>query len=97
VEELAQPEKQRSTIRIYLDILSATAEEGNAKTTRILQRANLPHDRLMKHLAELQKRDLLTEVNNEGNRYYTITTKGQDFVKEVRRAQSFLSAFGVYI
>lgn len=94
---MAQPEKQRSTIRIYLDILSVAAEEGNAKTTRILQKANLPHDRLMKHISELQKRDLLAEVNNGPNRYYTITTKGQDFVKEVRRAQSFLSAFGVTI
>ncbi len=94
---MAQPEKQRSTIRIYLDILSAADEEGNAKTTRLLQKANLPHDRLMKHLAELEKRDLLTEVNNGGNRYYTITSKGRDFVSEVRRAQSFLSAFGVSI
>ena len=94
---MAQPEKQRSTIRIYLDILSAADEEGNAKTTRLLQKANLPHDRLMKHLAELQKRDLLTEVNNGGNRYYAITSKGRDFVSEVRRAQSFLSAFGVSI
>ena len=94
---MAQPEKQRSTIRIYLDILSATAEEGNAKTTRILQRANLPHDRLMKHLGELQKRELLVEVSDGGNRYYTVTPKGREFVNEVRRAQSFLSAFGVSI
>jgi predicted transcriptional regulator len=97
VVELAQPEKQRSTIRIYLDILSVAQEEGNAKTTRILQKANLPYDRLMKHIAELQKRSLLEEVNNGGNRYYTVTPKGMEFVKEVKRAQSFLSAFGVSI
>ena len=94
---MAQAEKQRSTIRIYLDILDAADEEGNAKTTRLLQRANLPHDRLMRHLAELQKRDLLVEVSNGGNRYYTITRKGKEFVSEVKRAQSFLSAFGVSI
>jgi predicted transcriptional regulator len=97
VEELAQSEKQRSTIRIYLDILNAADEEGNAKTTRLIQRANLPHDRLMKHLGELQKRGLLVEVSNGGNRYYTITPKGREFVSEVRKAQSFLSAFGVSI
>ena len=88
-------EKQRSTVRIYLDILTAAQEEGNAKPTRILQKANLPHDRMMRHVAELQKRGLLEEVNNGGNRYYVITAKGQDFVKEVHRATHFLSAFGV--
>ena len=92
---MVQAEKQRSTIRIYLDILTVTEEEGEAKTTRILQKANLPHDRLMKHVSELQKRGLLLEYENGGSRYYKVTSKGMDFVKEVRRAQSFLSAFGV--
>lgn len=94
---MVQPEKPRSTIRIYLDILSATAEEGNAKTTRLLQKANLPHDRLMKHISELQKRNLLEEITNGGSRYYIITPKGLEFMREAKRAQSFLSAFGVSI
>lgn len=92
---MAQPERQRSTIRIYADVLTATAEEGNAKTTRILQKANLPHDRLMKHISELEKRGLLQRVNDGESRYYTITARGQEFVKEVQKAQAFLSAFGV--
>ena len=92
---MAGTEKQRSTVRIYLDILLAAREEVNAKPTRILQRANLPHDRMMKHVSELQKRGLLEEVNNGGSRYYVITSKGQSFVKEAQRAESFLSAFGV--
>jgi len=92
---MAGTEKQRSTIRIYLDILLATEDEGNAKPTRILQRANLPHDRMMKHVSELQKRGLLDEVNNGESRYYTITSKGKTFVREVQRAEAFLSAFGV--
>ena len=78
-----------------MDILEATAEEGNAKPTRILQKANLPHDRLMRHLGELQKRGLVHEVNDGDSRYYNVTAKGRAFVKEVHRAQAFLSAFGV--
>lgn len=92
---MAQTERPRSTIRIYADVLNAAAEEGNAKITRILQKANLPHDRLMRHIAELQKRGLLKEVNEGDSRYYIITSRGRDFVKEVQRAQTFLSAFGV--
>ncbi|MDG6909604.1 MAG: hypothetical protein JRN57_02850 [Nitrososphaerota archaeon] len=92
---MAGTEKQRSTIRIYLDILLAAEDEGNAKPTRILQRANLPHDRMMKHVAELQKRGLLEEVTSGGGRFYVVTSKGKGFVKEVQRAEAFLSAFGV--
>ncbi|MDG6964442.1 MAG: winged helix DNA-binding protein [Nitrososphaerota archaeon] len=94
---MVQAEKQRSTIKIYFDILTVTEEEGEAKTTRIIQKANLPHDRLMKHVAELQKRGLLSEYEDGGSRYYRVTSKGLEFVREVRRAQSFLSAFGVAI
>jgi predicted transcriptional regulator len=92
---VAGTEKQRSTIRIYMDILLAAEGEGNAKPTRIIQRANLPHDRMMKHVSELQKRGLLEEVNNGGSRYYVITEKGRSFVREAMRAEAFLSAFGV--
>ena len=94
---MAGTEKQRSTLRIYVDILTAAEGEGNAKPTRILQRANLPHDRMMKHVGELQKRGLLDEVNNGESRYYVVTPKGKNFVKEVQRAEAFLSAFGVSI
>lgn len=88
-------DRQRSTIRIYLDILLAAEDEGNAKPTRILQRANLPHDRMMRHVAELQKRGLLDEVANGDSRYYVVTPKGQSFIREAQKAEAFLSAFGV--
>ena len=94
---MAQPEKARSTVRIYLDILKTTIEEGNAKPTRILQKANLSYDRLVKHLTDLQRLQLLEEVKEGDSRYYTITAKGRAFVKEAERAESFLSAFGVPI
>lgn len=94
---MVQPEKARSTVRIYLDILSVALAEGNAKPTRILQKANLSYDRLVKHLADLQKLQLLEEVKDGDSRYYTITAKGRAFVNEAERAQSFLSAFGVSI
>ena len=94
---MAQPEKARSTVRIYLDILKAATEEGNAKPTRILQKANLSYDRLVKHLADLQRLALLDEVKEGDSRHYVITQKGREFVREAERAQSFLSAFGVSI
>lgn len=94
---MVQPEKARSTVRIYLDILSVALAEGNARPTRILQKANLSYDRLVKHLSELQKLQLVAEMKEGDARYYVITAKGREFIKEAQRAQSFLSAFGVSI
>lgn len=94
---MAQPEKQRSVLRINLDILNAVRDEGDAKPTHILYKANLSHERLVRYLDELTARGLI-EVTQEGeNRTYRITTKGVSFLIEMRRAESFVQGFGLAI
>jgi predicted transcriptional regulator len=97
VEELGQAEKQRSALRINLDILNAIQEMGDAKPTHILYKANLSHDRLVRYLDELAAKGLI-EVQQEGeNRTYRMTTKGVSFLIEMRRAESFVQGFGLAI
>lgn len=94
---MAQPEKPRSKIRIYMDILRAVEDTGGrARSTRILQKANLSHERLMKHLGELIEKNLVVQNNDEdGNRYYTLTEQGVRFLNELRKAETFVSGFGL--
>ncbi|HEV2138411.1 MAG TPA: winged helix-turn-helix domain-containing protein [Nitrososphaerales archaeon] len=94
---MAQPEKQRSVLRINLDILNAVRDEGDAKPTHILYKANLSHERLVRYLDELRAKGLI-EVTQEGeNRTYRLTTKGVSFLIEMRRAESFVQGFGLAI
>ena len=94
---MGQPEKSRSALRINLDILNAVREEGDAKPTHILYKANLSHDRLVKYLDELTGKGLI-EMKQEGeNRSYRITTKGVSFLIEIRRAEAFIQGFGLAI
>ncbi len=94
---MGQPEKQRSVLRINLDILNAVRDEGDAKPTHILYKANLSHDRLVKYLEELTSKGLI-EVTQEGeNRTYRLTSKGVSFLIEMRRAESFVQGFGLAI
>jgi predicted transcriptional regulator len=89
------PEKQRSTLRIYLDIITAVKDLQNAKPTHILNRANLSHDRLVKFLDQLLSHGLI-EVRTEGeNKFYVITTKGVQFLIEMQRADEFVAGFGM--
>jgi predicted transcriptional regulator len=92
---LARPERQRSRLRIYLDILNAVKDMGDAKPTHVLYKANLSHDRLVKYLDELVGRGLL-EVKQDGDgRVYAMTPKGVGFLIEVRKAESFVEGFGI--
>ena len=94
---MSQGEKQRSVLRINLDILNAVSEEGEAKPTHILYKANLSHERMVRYLDDLTGKGLL-QMNQDGeNRTYTLTPKGVGFLLEMRRAEAFVQGFGLAI
>ena len=90
---MVQPE--RSRLKIYIDILLAVEAEGNAKPTRVLNKANLSYDRLTKYFEELIAKGLLQENRASEAKFYTITEKGREFILEVRKAEAFLTGFGL--
>ena len=94
---MAQGEKQRSVLRINLDILNAVREEGEAKPTHILYKANLSHERLVRYLDDLTGKGLIGMKQEGENRTYTLTPKGVSFLIEMRRAESFVQGFGLNI
>jgi predicted transcriptional regulator len=94
---LGQAERSRSALRINLDILNAVREEGDAKPTHILYKANLSHDRLVKYLDELTGKGLIEMRQDGENRSYRITPKGVSFLIEIRRAEAFIQGFGLAI
>ena len=72
-------------------------EIGLAKPSRILQKANLTHDRLVKYLGELNRRRLIEENTGNRLRYYTLTDSGFKFLVGMYHIDSFLSEFGFYV
>jgi len=94
---LAQPEKQRSVLRINLDILNAVRDMGDAKPTHILYKANLSHERLVRYLDDLTMKGLIEMKQDGENRTYSLTTKGVSFLIEMSRAESFVHGFGLAI
>lgn len=94
---MSQGEKQRSVLRINLDILNAVSDEGTAKPTHILYRANLSHERMVKYLDDLTGKGLLQMKQDGDNRTYSLTPKGVGFLLEMRRAEAFVQGFGLAI
>lgn len=94
---MSQGEKQRSVLRINLDILNAVSTEGDAKPTHILYKANLSHERMVRYLDDLTAKGLLEMKQDGENRTYRVTPKGVGFLLEMRRAETFVQGFGLAI
>lgn len=80
-----------------MDILETVHDEGPTRPTRILYKANLSHDRLVKYLGELVAKKLLDEKQDGESRYYVLTPTGIEFINQVRQAASFVEGFGLSI
>jgi predicted transcriptional regulator len=92
---LVQNEKQRSTLRICLDIIDVIHNLQSAKPTHILMKANLSHDRLTKYLEQLQARGLIEEKREGDSRFYVLTQKGIQFLIQMQKADEFVAGFGL--
>lgn len=91
------PQKYRSKGRIFADILRAVQEDGNAKVTHILYRANLSYDRMTKYLAQLEESGLVSRSVEGDRTTFSITPKGTRFLAEFRKMEEFADAFGLDI
>jgi len=93
---MSEPQRYRSKGRIFADILRAV-QDGPAKVTHILYRANLSHDRLTRYLSQLEESGLIVRQQDGDKITYAITEKGQRFLVEFRRMEEFADAFGLDI
>jgi len=89
--------KYRSSISIVADILKSIKEEEKIGKTRLMQKANLPTDRMQEKLDELISLGLIAEESEEDRKFFRLTEKAYDFLREYDRTVQFLSAFGLDI
>lgn len=88
----------RSKTRIYADILDSLLRRGGKSgPTHILLGANLSHERLMKHLNQLQELGLISEYVDNGDKTFKLTDKGRKFIVEFVKIEKFAEAFGISI
>jgi len=90
--------RYRSKLRICYDILNTIEEEGGETgPTRILYKANLSHNRLMRYLKELEAKNLVEKKQVDGRTCYRLTRKGRMFLRDFAKIEEFLNSFGFTI
>ena len=88
--------EKRDKIQIIQDILTAIQKKGGKiKPTHLLYKANLSHQRMKKYLSELLEKGMIQEIDERGNKFYTITEKGNKFIAEYARIKEFTESFGL--
>lgn len=87
---------RRTRLDIIHDILSAIkAKGGKIKPTHLMYKANMSHQSLSKYLDELEGKGMVSSVDENGQKYYTVTEKGNDFLQEFQKLQQFEQTFGL--
>ncbi len=89
--------RQRSALKIRLDILESVRDEGPSKSSRIICMANLSGKAYPEYLRELVSLGLLNENREGTSKSYTLTAKGLDFVNRVKEAEAAAAEFGLTI
>jgi predicted transcriptional regulator len=89
-------EKKRNRLQIIKDILEVIgSRNGKIKPTHILYKANLSHQMMSAILVELKSKQLIEEHEKNGNKTFSLTTKGQDFLRQYRLINDFTAFFGL--
>jgi len=87
--------RYRSSISIIADILNSIKEEEKIGKTRLMQKANLPTDRMQGRLDELIALGLISEEPEDDRKVFRLTEKAYEFLREYERTRMFLNAFGL--
>ena len=91
----------RKQIQIVGDILDAadelTIDQNGAPITKLIQKANISHSRILKILTNLVSQGLLEQVNSKRACRYRISMSGKDFLKEYKRFSEFTDSLGLTI
>jgi len=86
--------RKRSKLLIVMNILEALAEKDIAPT-RLSVIANMPYDRLVKLLKELEAQKLIEIVDTGRSKVVKLTSKGYKLLNELRKIKKILDEYGL--
>ena len=89
--------RKRERLEIIHDILHAMREKkGSVKPTHILFKSNLSHQMLADYLTELLSKDFILEKHDKKKKkYYELTEKGFNYLKDYKVIKSFVDSYGL--
>ena len=89
--------KYRTNMQIMTQVLDKMQDAGTQGLiiSRLTQKANLSHDRLVSLTENLIGSGLITKFEYDGRNTYVITEKGLIYLSEYQKFYDFASSFGL--
>lgn len=88
--------KKRERLQVIHDILRVIRDNKNrVKPTHLLYKSNLSHQMMKDYLQELQDKGFIAEVQEDQNKFFTLTDKGFNYLSEYQVVTTFLESFGL--
>lgn len=89
-------EKKRTRLKIIHDILEVISNKnGKIKPTHILYKANLSHQMMAQILTDLKQKRFIEEHVKDKNKTYSLTSKGQEYLRQYSLIDDFNNFFGL--
>jgi predicted transcriptional regulator len=88
----------RSQVRVIADLLRAVREgddEGGAKVSVLLRKANMSYSRMTELTEQLVEKGLLIKVPVERGSLYRLSDKGREFLSSMETFERFAEAYGL--
>ena len=90
--------RYRNAVIITGEVLRITQESGSGiNHTSLLRKTNLSHANLRKTIAKLMSAELVREELADGQRVYSITAKGKEYLDRYRQFAQVSDAFGLQL
>tara|TARA_Y100000310_G_scaffold335072_1_gene416234 strand:- start:2950 stop:3240 length:291 start_codon:yes stop_codon:yes gene_type:complete len=95
--EASKVAKKRERLEVIFDILSAIRDEhNNIRPTRLLYRSNLSPQMFKEYTQELVEKGFVEKKElTDGNKSFTLTKKGFEFLEKYQVIIGFIHDFGL--
>jgi predicted transcriptional regulator len=88
--------QRREKIDIIYDMLTAIQNSnGRIKSTHLMYKANLSHEKLKKYTSELIKKGFIEKHTEGRNQWFIIHDDGLRFINDIKRIKEFSDSFGI--
>lgn len=87
--------KKRERLEIIRDILKVVGEKREIKPTRLLYSSNLSPQMFKDYVNELLDKNFIVEIEEKKKKFFVLTDKGRDFLKEYMVLESVIKNFGL--
>ena len=87
--------KKRTRLEVIRDILEVISDSRKIKITHVIYKANLSNNSVKPYLDELIGKGFVREVFDKDKKYFEISDKGKEFLKEFEKIKVFSDAYGL--